>query len=72
MNRIIETATQKDIGALERHVLASRDIATQMGDSFLSYLLSMALFTIYEKKARYENEALKSGSAEDAVLPRRA
>ena len=24
------------------------------------YLLSMALFTIYEKKAQHENEALKS------------
>ena len=60
MNRVNETTVQKDIGALERHILASRDIATQMGDPFLSYLLSMALFTIYEKKAHYENEALKS------------
>ncbi|MBC2804792.1 hypothetical protein ELI13_14445 [Rhizobium ruizarguesonis] len=64
MNRLAETATQtamqKDIGALERHVLASRDIATQIGDPFLSYLLSMALFTIYEKKAHHENEALRS------------
>jgi hypothetical protein len=60
MNRLSETTVQKDIGALERHILASRDIATQMGDPFLSYLLSMALFTIYEKKAHHENEALKS------------
>ncbi|MBB3133494.1 hypothetical protein FHS26_001198 [Rhizobium pisi] len=61
MNRLAENTTmQKDITALERHVLASRDIATQIGDPFLSYLLSMALFTIYEKKAHYENEALKS------------
>lgn len=51
---------QKDIGALERHILASRDIATQMGDSFLSYLLSMALFTIYEKKAHQDTEAPKA------------
>ncbi|MBB4194771.1 hypothetical protein GGE45_004797 [Rhizobium aethiopicum] len=60
MKRLVETATPKDISALERHVLASRDIATQIGDPFLSYLLSMALFTIYEKKAQHENEALKS------------
>lgn len=61
MNRLSETPTvQKDIGALERHILASRDIATQMGDPFLSYLLSMALFTIYEKKAHQENDVLKS------------
>lgn len=53
-------AVRKDLSALERHILASRDIATQMGDPFLSYLLSMALFTIYEKKAHQENEALKS------------
>ncbi|MBB3590167.1 hypothetical protein FHX08_000511 [Rhizobium sp. BK529] len=60
MNRLSETAVQKEIGALEKHILASRDIATQMGDPFLSYLLSMALFTIYEKKAHQETELLKS------------
>ena len=61
MNRLAENTTmQKDISALERHVLASRDIATQIGDPFLSYLLSMALFTIYEKKAHQENDLLKS------------
>jgi hypothetical protein len=60
MNRLNDTVGQKDIGALERHILASRDIATQMGDPFLSYLLSMALFTIYEKKAHQENDLLKS------------
>ncbi len=60
MNRLRKPPYKKDIGALERHILASRDIATQMGDPFLSISSRWPALHDARRRRIQENDLLKS------------